>query len=265
MDLKTTSNLHEKLQTTRPVCFIDIETTGVSPENDRIVEITIAKVNLDGSVEIKTKRFNPEMPIPASATAVHKITDEMVANEPTFKKYAKGMLAFITGCDLAGYASNRFDIPLLNAEFNRADVTFDYEGVNFYDICNIFMRNEGRTLKDAYRFYLGKEMENAHESLADAIATMEIFEAQLERYDSLPKDPAQLDLFGNYDKVRVDIGGKLTLNEDGDIITNFGGDKVKGKILKNEPGLCNWILEHDFPADVNLIVNKILNKATVGA
>jgi len=262
---KTTSALHEKLSTKNPIAFIDIETTGVNAESDRIIEITIAKVHLNGTIEVKTKRFNPEVPIPEEATKIHGITDADVANEPTFKKVAKGMLAFITGCDLAGYSSNRFDIPLLNAEFIRAGVEFDYEGVVFYDICNIFMRKEGRTLADAYRFYCSKELINSHSSLADAMATLEVFEAQLDKYTDLPKDPAQLDLFGNYDKVRVDIGGKLSLNKDGEIITNFGSEKTKGKVLKNEIGLCQWILEHDFPADVNRIVTKIIEESKVSA
>jgi len=256
--IRINSALHKKLSTTKPIAFIDIESTGVLPETDRIVEITIAKVHVDGTIEVKTKRFNPEVPIPAGATKIHGITDADVANEPTFKKVARAMLNFITGCDLAGYASNRFDIPILNAEFIRAGVDFDYQGVVFYDICNIFMRKEGRTLVDAYRFYCGKELVGAHGSAADAMATLEVFEAQLDKYADLPKDPAQLDLFGNYDKTRVDIGGKLALDEDGDIVANFGGDKTKGKKLKNDLGLCNWILDKGFPADVNSIVRKIL-------
>ena len=260
MTVRISSEIHKKLKTERPVCFIDVETTGVNPETDRILELSIVKVHLDGSLESKTKRFNPEMPIHPDATVINGITDEMVVNEPTFKKLAKGILSFINDCDLAGYSSNRFDIPMLNAEFNRAGLAYNYQHVNFYDICHIFMRKEGRTLVDAYRFYCGADLADAHSSLADVMATIEVFEAQLEKYSDLPTDPAQLDLFTSYDKPRVDIGGKLTLDADGDIVANFGNSK--GKKLKNELGLCKWILEKDFPSDVNLIVQKILDDST---
>lgn len=257
MDNTLTSALHTKLNSTKPIAVIDIESTGVNPSEARIVEITIAKVNLDGTVEVKTKRFNPEMPIPADATEVHGITDADVANEPPFKKVAKAMASFINGCELAGFASNRFDIPLLYAEFVRAGVVVDLSTTNFLDASHIFIRKEGRTLGDAYRYYCGKELVGAHGSQADALATLEVLEAQLDKYPDLPKDVAALNRYGNYDNERLDVAGKLTRDKDGDIVTTFGTNK--GKKLKNEPGFCKWILEHNFPPDVNEIVTNILN------
>ena len=253
------SNIIEKLNSKRPICFIDTETTGVNVESDRIIEISIVKINLDGSIEKKTKRFNPEIPIPPEATEVHGITDADVANELPFKKFAKGILNFITDCDLAGYYSNTFDLPLLNSEFSRAGVEFDYENINLYDMCTIYFRNETRTLKDAYKYYCDKELEGAHQSENDILASIEIFEKQLDMYPDLPKEGDKLNLYCNYDKPRVDLAGKFSYDDGGDIIFNFG--KHKGEKAKTQKGFLEWMINKaKFSADVVAIVNKLLNE-----
>lgn len=174
-----------KLKLNRPIVFFDLETTGTNISSDRIVEISLIKLHPDGRVLEKTRRVNPEMHIPESATAIHHITDEDVASEPTFRQIASSLAQLISGCDIAGFNSNRFDIPLLDAEFERAGVDFDLTKSRFIDVQTIYHKKEPRTLVAAYRYYCDKNLEEAHSALADTRATMEVLMAQLERYDDL--------------------------------------------------------------------------------
>ena len=177
-----------KLKLSRPIVFLDLETTGTDAAKDRIVEISLVKVHPNGDEEVKTRRINPGMPIPPAATAVHKITDEDVKDEPRFEQIAKSLAAYIDGCDLAGYNSNKFDIPVLAEEFLRAGVDIDLKKRRFVDVQNIFHKMEQRTLVAAYKFYCHKNLEKAHSAEADTLATYEVLKAQLDRYPELEND-----------------------------------------------------------------------------
>ncbi|MBP2691276.1 MAG: 3'-5' exonuclease [Muribaculaceae bacterium] len=236
-----------KLKLRRPLVFFDLETTGVNILKDRIVEISIVKLMPDGSEMVKTRRVNPEMPIPAEATAVHHITDEDVASEPTFRQIAKSLAQLFVGCDIAGFNSNRFDIPLLDQEFQRANVDFDFGKAHFIDVQTIFHKKEPRTLVAAYRFYCGKNLEDAHSAAADTMATCEVLKAQLERYDDLPCDVEALSEFASQNR-NVDFVGRLIYDDQKREVINFG--KYKGRIaeevLRTDPGYYNWIMQGDF-------------------
>lgn len=236
-----------RLTLRRPIVFFDLETTGTNITSDRIVEISIIKVMPDGSEIIKTRRVNPEMPIPAEATAIHHITDDDVRNEPTFRQIAKSLAKFFVGCDIAGFNSNRFDIPLLDQEFQRADVDFDFSKARFVDVQTIFHKKEPRTLVAAYRFYCGKDLEEAHSASADTMATYEVLKAQLERYDDLPNDIETLSEFACQNR-NVDFVGRLIYDDQKREVINFG--KYKGRIaeevLRNDPGYYSWIMQGDF-------------------
>ena len=246
-----------KLQLTRPLAFIDIEGTGLSPEKDRIVELSITKVFPDESRESRTRRFNPEMPIPAAATEIHGITDEDVKECVNFQHTAKGLFKFIDGCDIAGFASNRYDVPMLYREFLRAGIIWDYKSVRFIDAGNIFKIKEERTLAAALRFYCGKELIGAHGAAADVEATIDVLFAQLEKYEDIPTDLDELQVYCNYGKRILDISGKFTLNDKDEIIINFGQNK--GSRAIDEPGLMQWMINKDFAPDTLEICHQILN------
>lgn len=222
-----------ELNLTRPIAFFDLETTGVNVASDRIVEISILKISPDGTKEIKTKRINPGMPIPPSSSEIHGIYDADVANEPTFKAIAKSLADFLKNCDLAGYNSNKFDIPVLAEEFLRAEIDFDVSNRRFVDVQNIFHQMEQRTLKAAYKFYCGKEIINAHSAQADIEATFEVFLAQLEKYKGVEftdkkgnkstpvvNDIKALHDFTNINK-NADLAGRIIFNEQGVEVFNF--------------------------------------------
>jgi DNA polymerase-3 subunit epsilon len=236
-----------KLQLTRPIIIFDLETTGINLTEDRVVEISLIKVMPDGKTETKTRRINPEMHIPEQATAIHHITDEDVKNEPTFKQVAKSLAKIFEGCDIAGFNSNRFDIPMLDQEFQRADVDFDFSKARFVDVQTIFHKKEPRNLVAAYRFYCGKDLENAHSATADTQATYEVLLAQLERYEDLPTTVDKLSDFSSQNR-NVDFMGRLIYDEKGREIINFG--KYKGKVaeevLKKDLGYYGWIMQGDF-------------------
>ena len=177
-----------ELNLKNPIVFFDIESTGLNVATDRIVEISIVKINPDGSEEIKTRRINPTIPISPEAQKVHGISDEDVKNEPTFAQIAKSLAKWMEGCDIAGYNSMKFDIPLLSEEFLRADVDFDFRKRKLVDVQNIFHKMEQRTLTAAYKFYCQKDLENAHSAEADTLATYEILKAQLDKYPDLQND-----------------------------------------------------------------------------
>lgn len=231
----------------KPIVFFDLETTGVDITHDRIVEISLIKVMPNGEETERTRRVNPGMPIPAAATAVHGITDEDVAGEPEFRQIARSLANELTGCDLAGFNSNRFDIPMLDQEFQRAGVKFDFSKARFVDVQTIFHKKEQRTLVAAYRFYCGKELEDAHSANADTRATLEVLKAQVERYPDLPSDIEGLSEYSRQNK-NVDFMGRLIYDDQNREVINFG--KYKGmlaeEVLRKDPSYLDWIMKGDF-------------------
>lgn len=253
-----------KLNLTRPLVFFDLETTGTNITHDRIVEISIVKVMPDGTDTERTRRINPGMTIPAEATAVHHITDADVANEPSFKQIAKSLAEMFKDCDIAGFNSNRFDIPLLLEEFNRAGINLDLSRTRFIDVQTIFHKKEQRTLSAAYRFYCGKNLDDAHSASADTRATYEVLKAQLDRYDDLTNDVKSLSDYSSHGN-NVDFAGRLVYDDNHREVINFG--KYKGQlaedVLRKDSGYYGWIMQGDFPqntkdafAMVNLRVKK---------
>lgn len=247
-----------QLNLKKPIIFFDLETTGINITKDRIVEISIIKVMPSGEEVEKTRRINPEMPIPAEATAVHHITDKDVAQCPTFKMVAKDLARIFTGCDIAGFNSNRFDIPMLDQEFQRAGVKFDFSKPRFIDVQTIFHKKEQRNLIAAYKFYCGKDLEEAHSANADTRATYEVLKAQLDRYDDLPNDMEKLSEFSSQNR-NVDLMGRLIFNDDRKEVINFG--KYKGRlaeeVLRQDPGYYSWILKGDFPQNTKDVFTTI--------
>jgi len=247
-----------ELSLTRPMCFFDLETTGVNVAKDRIVEISILKVFPNGNKESKTWLVNPEMPIPPETTAVHGITDEKVANEPTFKQLSKDIYSMIKGSDLAGFNYDRFDIPLLAEEMLRAEIDVDFKKHLTVDVQTIFHKMEKRNLSAAYTFYCGKDLENAHSAEADTNATYEVLKAQIEKYDDLENDISKLSAFSTRRK-SVDFAGLVIVDADGDAAFNFG--KHKGKkvveVLEREPGYFSWLLNADFPRYTKKVLTAI--------
>ena len=247
-----------QLNLKNPLVFFDLETTGINIVKDRIVEISLVKVYPNGKEESKTRRINPEMPIPPESTAIHGITDEDVKDCPTFKEIAKSLAAQIEGCDLAGYNSNRFDIPLLAEEFLRAGVDIDLNKRKFVDVQTIFHKMEQRTLAAAYKFYCDKSLENAHTAEADTMATYEVLKAQLDRYPELQNDINFLSQYSSYTN-NVDFAGRMVYNDKGEEVINFG--KYKGRlveeVLKNDPGYYSWIMNGDFPLNTKKILTEI--------
>ena len=247
-----------ELKLTRPICFFDLETTGIDVAKDRIVEISIFKVYPNGNKESKTWLVNPTIPIPASTTAVHGITDEKVANEPTFKELASQIHNMIKDSDLAGFNSDRFDIPLLAEELLRAEVDFDMKNRVSVDIQTIFHKKEERTLSAAYKFYCNESLENAHSAEADTMATYEILKAQLDRYDDLDNDMKWLSEYTTRKK-SVDFAGFIALNKEGKEIFTFGKNKgqLVEEVLEKEPGYYGWIQGADFPLYTKKVLTAI--------
>lgn len=247
-----------ELKLSKPICFFDLETTGIDITKDRIVEISILKVYPNGNKESKTWLVNPTIPIPKAASDVHGITDERVAGEPTFKELAKQIHNMIKDSDLAGYNSDRFDIPLLAEEMLRAEVDFDLGNRVSVDVQTIFHKMEQRTLSAAYKFYCGKNLIDAHTASADTNATYEILKAQLDRYDSLENNIKKLSEF-TYRKQIADFAGFIGYNDKGEEIFTFG--KHKGKrvedIFDEEPGYFGWLLGADFPLYTKKILTAI--------
>ncbi|SQA78953.1 DNA polymerase III subunit epsilon [Capnocytophaga ochracea] len=247
-----------ELKLSKPICFFDLETTGIDITKDRIVEISILKVYPNGNKESKTWLVNPTIPIPKAASDVHGITDERVAGEPTFKELAKQIHNMIKDSDLAGYNSDRFDIPLLAEEMLRSEVDFDLGNRVSVDVQTIFHKMEQRTLSAAYKFYCGKDLIDAHTASADTNATYEILKAQLDRYDSLENNIKKLSEF-TYRKQIADFAGFIGYNDKGEEIFTFG--KHKGKrvedIFDEEPGYFGWLLGADFPLYTKKILTAI--------
>ena len=247
-----------KLNLKNPIVFFDLETTGTNINTDRIVEICYLKVYPNGNEEAKTLRINPEMHIPEASSAVHGIYDADVADCPTFKEVAKNIARDIEGCDLAGFNSNRFDIPVLAEEFLRAGVDIDLNKRKFVDVQTIFHKMEQRTLSAAYKFYCNKSLENAHTAEADTMATYEVLKAQLDRYPELQNDINFLSQYSSFTN-NVDFAGRMVYNDKGEEVINFG--KYKGRlveeVLKNDPGYYSWIMNGDFPLNTKKILTEI--------
>lgn len=247
-----------ELNLKRPICFFDLETTGVNISKDRIVEISILKIFPNGTQESKTWLVNPEMPIPPETTAVHGIDDAKVANEPVFKELASKISEMIKGCDLGGFNSNRFDIPLLAEELLRAGLDFDMKNTVAIDVQTIYHKMEKRTLSAAYKFYCDKTLTDAHSAEADTIATYEVLKAQLDKYPELENDAKFLAEFSSR-KQFADFAGFITYNQEGKEVFSFG--KHKGKlveqIMEDEPGYFGWIQNADFPLYTKKVLTAI--------
>lgn len=245
----------------RPLVFFDLETTGIQIATDRIVEISILKVFPNGNKESNTWLVNPEIEIPKEAFDIHGISNEKVVTEPKFSELASKISELIEGCDLAGFNSNRFDIPLLAEEMIRAGVKFDMNDRKAIDVQVIFHKQEQRTLGAGYKFYCGKDLENAHSAKADTMATYEILEAQIERYKDLENDLNFLSEYSTQNK-RADFAGFILFGEDGDEIFSFGkyrGKKVKD-VLKANPGYYNWVQNADFPLYTKKVLKFVKEK-----
>lgn len=263
-----------KLKLKRPLAFFDLETTGVNIATDRIVEIAVLKIMPDGSEEVFHKRINPERPIPPESSMFHGIYDEDIKDAPTFKEEAANIATFLADSDLAGYNSNKFDVPMLMEEFLKAGVDFSLKNRSFVDVQNIFHQMEQRTLKAAYRFYCGENLDNAHSAEADVRATYEVLKAQLHKYDGEPfedkhgtvsypvvNDVSALHDFTNLSKP-VDFAGRLVYNEDGAVVINFG--KHKGRsvfdVFEAEPSYYAWMQNGDFPLYTKKVLEELWNE-----
>lgn len=249
-----------ELNLKKPLIFFDLETTGVNVSKDRIVELSYIKVNPNGTEEERTIRINPECHIPEESTAIHHITDEDVKNAKTFKQEAKELARVFEGCDIAGYNSNRFDIPLLMEEFLRAGVAMDFSKCKFVDVQTIFHKMEQRTLSAAYKFYCHGDLENAHSANADTRATYEVLKSQLDMYnDKLKNDIEFLSSFSSFNK-NVDLMGRIIYNDNKQEVFNFG--KYKGQPVEDifkfkDPGYYSWMMNGDFPLDTKRVITNI--------
>lgn len=260
-----------KLNLKKPIAFFDLETTGLNPVHDRIIEISILKVNTNGEEEQRTWLVNPGCPIPPQTTAVHHISDEDVKDCPSFKTLAPEILKFLTSCDIAGYNILKFDVPFLMEEFIRAGLDFDIKSRQLIDVMNIFMKMEPRTLKGAYRFFMNKELEDAHSASADTMATYEVLMAMLDKYQnteytdnngvtSIPvqNDISMLSSFSSHNK-NADLMGQIVFNECGKEVFKFGKhkDKVVEEVFRIEPQYYDWIMKSDFPEYTKKVITGI--------
>jgi DNA polymerase-3 subunit epsilon len=248
-----------ELNLNNPLLFFDLETTGIDVARDRIVEIAAVKVFPDGKAEEKRRLINPTIPIPKEAQEIHHISDEDVKDQPTFKQIAKSLAQWMEGCDIAGYNSTRFDIPLLAEEFLRAGVDFDFRKRKLVDVQNIFHKMEQRTLVAAYAFYCNKTLDDAHSALGDARATYEVLKAQLDRYEgTLQNDVKFLADFTTRNR-QADYAGRFILNDQDEVLFNFG--KHKGKkvldVLRAEPSYYDWMMNGDFTLDTKKVLTDI--------
>jgi len=249
------------LNLTKPLAFFDLESTGVNVAKDRIVEISILKVMPNGDQETYTKRMNPEIPIPVEASEIHGIYDLDVMNEKTLKDLAPEIIAFFGDADLAGYNSNRFDVPMLVEEFLRVEENFDMSDRKLVDVQSVFFKKEQRTLSAALQFYCQKELENAHSAEADTKATYDILIAQLDRYEDIENNVDFLSEYSQMGGKNADFAGRFIFNADGDACFNFG--KHKGKtieeVLRREPSYYAWMMNGDFPRYTKKVLQEVKN------
>lgn len=252
-----------ELKLQKPIVFFDLETTGVNAIHDRIVEISYIKVFPDGNEESKTLRINPERHIPEQSSAIHEIYDEDVKDCPTFKQVARDIAAIFVNSDIAGFNSNYFDIPMLVEEMLRAGIDFDITKCRLIDVQNIYHKLEQRTLSAAYKFYCGKNLEDAHSAQADTRATYEVLKAQLDKYpDKLNNDVQFLSSFSKMND-NVDFAGRIIYNDKHIPVFNFG--KYKGQsvedVLARDPGYYGWMMQGDFPQNTKQVLTKLRLKA----
>ncbi|MGB1318278.1 MAG: exonuclease domain-containing protein, partial [Flavobacteriales bacterium] len=242
----------------RPLAFFDLETTGVNVAQDRIVEISIIKLNPDGTEEVLTLLVNPGMPIPKQSSDIHGITDEKVAGEPPFKELANQIKDFIGNSDLSGFNCLKFDVPLLMEEFLRNDIDFSMKNRKVVDVQNIFHKLEQRTLVAAYKFYCNGDLTNAHSAEADTRATMEVLLAQVEKYDELNSEVEFLHDFSKRGN-SIDFAGQIVENENGEAVFNFGKNKGKTvvEVLKTNPGYYSWMMDAQFPSYTKKVLTEI--------
>jgi DNA polymerase III subunit epsilon len=249
------------LKLTKPLAFIDLETTGTNLGTDRIIEIAIVKILPDGTRSVKRKLINPGIPIPQSSIEIHGITNEMVKDAPCFKSVAHELKQMLDHCDLAGYNSNRFDIPMLMEEFLRAEIDFDMKGRRMVDVQKIFHQMEQRTLSAAYKFYCNKNLDGAHSAEVDASATYEILEAQTEKYTALGNTVESI-LKATGEEVIVDFARRFIM-DNGVEVFNFG--KFKGRsvaeVLRSEPQYYDWMMKGDFPQHTKQKLTEIYTRA----
>ena len=264
-----------QLNLTKPLAFFDLETTGLDIGKDKIVEISIVKINIDNSEERLTQRINPGMPIPLESSKIHGIYDKDVVNEPTFAEVANKIALFLKGCDLAGYNLIRFDVPVLVEEFLQAGVDFDIKKRKIVDVQNIFHKMEQRTLIAAYKFYCDKDLTDAHSAEADTVATYEVFKAQLDKYQNIPytdkegntstpikNDIAALHKFTHYTN-NADLTGQIVYDKNNEEVFNFGkykGQKVS-EVLKSTPAYYDWMMKADFPRYTKKLLTEIKLRA----
>jgi len=246
------------LNLNKPIVFFDLETTGIEITTDRIVEISMLKVFPDGTTESKTSRINPTIPIPPKVTKIHGISDEDVKDAPKFAEVAKDFAKFIEGCDLAGYNSDRFDVPMIAEEFLRAEVDFDIRKRKLIDVQVIFHKKEQRTLEAAYKFYCEKDLKDAHSAEADTMATYEVLKSQLDKYEDLQNDVNFLSGFSHHIS-SADFAAKIVYGKDKVEMFNFG--KYKGQsvedVFKKDPGYYSWMMNSDFPLYTKKILTEI--------
>ena len=247
-----------ELKLSKPICFFDLETTGVNVAKDRIVEISVLKVFPNGNKESHTWRVNPGVPIPKVTSAIHGITDDMVANEPTFKQLAPKVQDLLKDSDLGGFNSNRFDIPLLAEEFLRAEVDIDLKKSMSVDVQTIFHKKEKRTLEAAYKFYCDKTLENAHSAEADTTATYEVLLSQLDHYEDIENDVSWLAEFSSH-KNFADFAGYIGYTKEGKEVFSFGKHKgtLVEEVLEKEPGYFGWLLNADFPLYTKKVLTRV--------
>ena len=247
-----------QLSLTKPICFFDLETTGINISKDRIVEIAILKVHPNGKEESHRWIVNPEMPIPAEVSKIHGIWDKDVVGKPVFKELAKDIQAIIKDSDLGGFNSNRFDIPLLAEEMLRAEIDFDMKNRLSIDVQTIYHKMEQRNLSAAYKFYCNKDLTDAHTAEADTLATYEVLKAQVEKYEELENNSKFLSEFSSRKKF-ADFAGFIAFNKEGEECFSFG--KHKGKlvteVLEKEPGYFGWLLNADFPLYTKKVLTAI--------
>ena len=258
------------LKLKNPLVVFDLETTGTNIANDRIVEMALLKVMPDGTVEEKSRRINPTIPIPLETSLIHGIYDEDVKDEPNFKQVAKSLATWLEGCDLAGFNILKFDVPMLVEEFLRANVDFEVDNRKLVDAQKIFHLMEKRNLSAAYQFYCGKPLENAHSALADTQATYEVLMAQMDKYEGEPvKDllgkelgtiKNDMNILHELTNQRmVDLAGRMVYNDKGEETFNFGKHRGKlvSEVLQKEPSFYDWMMKGDFPLDTKRRLTKI--------
>ncbi|GAB5418956.1 MAG: 3'-5' exonuclease [Crocinitomicaceae bacterium] len=247
----------------KSLAIFDLEATGLDITNDRIVEVAVVKISPDGTSTNFDRRVNPEIPIPKMVSEIHGIYDEDIADAPTFKEILPDLEAFLEDCDFAGYNSNKFDLPMLAEEMLRAESNFDLTACKHIDVQNIFHKMEQRTLVAAYKFYCQKELNNAHNALADAQATWEVLDAQISHYEDLSDDVGALASFSRHnDMDRADFAGRLAYNKKGEVVYNFGKHKSKTieEVSKKEPGYYGWMLDADFPLYTKQVLRKEMER-----